>query len=508
MALAKQESERLTRSVTRLGKAYQDNLPVVKQTSQAYQKVAGAAKKAAAEELKAADAAKKSAVFRSKFGKGFKQGAGLGLASSLGSIPVVGEAAAGGLAAQFTGASVAAGALGGAVVGVGAALVGVTADVTTFNNALLKQQRALANTVSTSEELEAAFAAIERASDDFLVPIGEATAQFTKLNAAARASGFTVEEVEEVYRGLAAANTALGGDSERLQGILLATQQVFSKGKVQAEELRGQIGERLSGAFAKFAESAGLSTSELDKALEKGEVSLEDFVRFSKSLLEDYEEQAKVIADAPENAGERLKLAMDDLRRAMGPIVTDIGNMFIEMANTVVAQLTRLFDFINKARTEAARTQAAGDRANLQKVRGDLQTAEENFRENPNPITEFEFNRQSRAVALAMENVRGSAKVLNDITKLALEGSAEPLKQRTQPDPLDKNKNGSGSSSGSGPSDKTAELRAELALEQALLDIQRQRFWPTRRRRPASRVRPAKERASKTIRGGAEENSA
>ena len=45
---------------------------------------------------------------------------------------------------------------------------------------------------------------------------------------------------------------------------------------------------------------------------------------------------------------------MDDLRRAMGPIVTDIGNMFIEMANTVVAQLTRLFDFINKARTEAA----------------------------------------------------------------------------------------------------------------------------------------------------------
>ena len=65
------------------------------------------------------------------------------------------------------------------------------------------------------------------------------TQQFTKLNAAARASGFTVEEVEEVYRGLAAANTALGGDSQKLQGILLATQQVFSKGKVQAEELPG-----------------------------------------------------------------------------------------------------------------------------------------------------------------------------------------------------------------------------------------------------------------------------
>ena len=219
-----------------------------------------------------------------------------------------------------------------------------------------------------------------------------------------------LKKLKRYIEGLAAANTALGGNAERLNGILLATQQVFSKGKVQAEELRGQIGERLAGAFAKFAESAGLSTSELDKALEKGEVSLEDFVKFSKSLLEEYEDEAKKIADAPENAADRLKLAMDDLRRAMGPIVTDIGNMFIEMANTVVAQLTRLFDFINKARTEAARTQAAADRANLQNVRADLQKAQDNVQKNRNPITEFEFNRQSRAVALAMENVRGSAK--------------------------------------------------------------------------------------------------
>ena len=86
-----------------------------------------------------------------------------------------------------------------------------------------------------------------------------------------------------------------------------------------------------------------------------------------------------------------------------------------------------MFDFINKARTEAARTQAAADRANLQNVRADLQTAEENYQNNPNFITKLEFDRQSR-VALAMENVRGSAKVLNDITKLSLEATADPLK--------------------------------------------------------------------------------
>ena len=200
-----------------------------------------------------------------------------------------------------------------------------TADVTAFNNALLKQQRALANTVATTNELEGALDAVDRASQDFLVPIGEATQQFTKLNAAARASGFTVEEVEEVYRGLAAANTALGGDSQKLQGILLATQQVFSKGKVQAEELRGQIGERLPGAFALFAKAVGKTPAELDKALEQGKVGLDDFVTFARSLLETYEDDAKKIADAPENAAARLKLAMDDLRKALGPILTGIG---------------------------------------------------------------------------------------------------------------------------------------------------------------------------------------
>ena len=376
-------------------------------------------------------AAAETQARQQKLAKGFGTGAGIAGASALGGVPVLGDAVTGGLAAGLSGGSVAAGALGGAIVGLGVALVGVTADITKFNNELALQQRALANTVSTSDELKAALEAIEGVSQDFLVPIGDATQQFTKLNAAARASGFTVKEVEEVYRGLAAANAALGGDSERLQGILLATQQVFSKGKVQAEELRGQIGERLAGAFAKFAESAGLSTSELDKALEKGEVSLEDFVRFSKSLLEEYEEDAKKIADAPENAAARLKVAMDNLRRAMGPILKDIGNAFLEMANQIVFQLTRAFNAINAARTSAARQQAAADRENLQSTRADLQTAQQNYRDNPNFLTEFEFKRRDRAVKLALDNVRGSAATLQKITALNLDASGKDLKAKT-----------------------------------------------------------------------------
>ena len=292
---------------------------------------------------------KKNLELRQKsagIGRGAAAGGGIALASATSSIPGVGDAVTGGLAASFipgaTKATVAAGALAGGFIGIGAAAVAAIADVTAFNNELQKQQRALSNTVATQAELEQAFKAIEQAGADFLVPIGDASQQFTKLNAAARSSGFSVSEVEEVYRGLAAANVALGGDTERLNGILLATQQVFSKGKVQAEELRGQIGERLPGAFAKFAAATGRSTVELDKALNNGEVSLEDFVTFARSLLEEYEDDAKKIADAPENAAQRLEIAMQGLKQAMGPILTDIGNMFINLANLSLIHILTL----------------------------------------------------------------------------------------------------------------------------------------------------------------------
>ena len=162
-----------------------------------------------------------------------------------------------------------------------------------------------------------------------------------------------------------------------MNGILLATQQVFSKGKVQAEELRGQIGERLAGAFAEFAKATGRTTKELDKALNDGEVSLKDFVTFAEKMLEKYEDKAKVIADAPQNAGERLKLAMDGLKKAMGPILQSIGNSFTNMATQAVKALTYLAEKINAFRVQAALGRVAMARDGLQEARTRLQGAQD-----------------------------------------------------------------------------------------------------------------------------------
>lgn len=423
-------------------------------------------------------------------GAGIAKGAGAGLAASGLSIPGLGNTSAGALAGAYAGGP--AGAAFGAAVGFATDLTqgfaAATAEVTKFNNQLKLSQKALANTVATSDELEAAFASIDSISDDFLVPIGDATKQFTKLNAAARASGFGVDEVAEVYRGLAAANVALGGDAERLNGILLATQQVFSKGKVQAEELRGQIGERLAGAFAKFAESAGLSTSELDKALEKGEVSLEDFVRFAKSLLDEYEEDAKRLAKEPENAAQRLKLSLDDLKKAAGPILQSIGNAFTELANAAVKSLTRIIEAINQFRLAAATGKYQATRDNLQEQRDQLATDVANSNKDtfiPTIGSDQIIAAQTKAVQAAKAANDRAFGDLNRLRKQLLpqiEASGNPLKLKEDLSTTVKDTT-SGGAGPKGPNDRSAELLLEIKYQTRLNELQEQQVVGSERAR-------------------------
>ena len=128
----------------------------------------------------------------------------------------------------------------------------------------------------------------------------------------------------------------MGGSQEQANGILLAATQVFGKGKVSAEELRGQIGERLPGAVALFAESMGITTAELDKRLEQGTVSVEDFVNFTKTLLQDFDAEAKNIGQSSAEAGQRLANELDELKRNIGNLLMPIGAAFQDVFGEII----------------------------------------------------------------------------------------------------------------------------------------------------------------------------
>lgn len=66
--------------------------------------------------------------------------------------------------------------------------------------------------------------------------------------------------------------TVRGLGKDEMQGVMRAFEQMASKGKIQAEELRGQLGDRMAGAFQMFAAAMGVTTQELDNMMKKGEV--------------------------------------------------------------------------------------------------------------------------------------------------------------------------------------------------------------------------------------------
>jgi tape measure domain-containing protein len=112
---------------------------------------------------------------------------------------------------------------------------------------------------------------------------------FTRFLASGQAAGLALRDIQSSFRGVAVAGATLQISQDDLQGVFRALDQIMSKGKVQAEELRGQLGDRLPAAFAIAARSMGVTTRELDKMMKKGQVVSQDFVpKFVKTMLEVY----------------------------------------------------------------------------------------------------------------------------------------------------------------------------------------------------------------------------
>ncbi len=138
-----------------------------------------------------------------------------------------------------------------------------------LNKALLKvtgSQAALTETQFFLNEL----------ADQGGVDILSLTKAYTKFFASAKNTNLSLEDTRKIFANTALAGASLGLSTDDVTGAMRALEQMLSKGNVQAEEIRGQLGERLPGAFQILAKSMGLTTQELNKQLELGNVLAEE----------------------------------------------------------------------------------------------------------------------------------------------------------------------------------------------------------------------------------------
>ena len=105
--------------------------------------------------------------------------------------------------------------------------------------------------------------------------ISEGLSSYAKFAAGAQGS-MSQEQTQELFGNATAMSRLMGLSNDELNGILKAFEQMASKGKIQAEELRGQLGDRMAGAFNLFAEALGMTAAELDAAMKNGKILSSD----------------------------------------------------------------------------------------------------------------------------------------------------------------------------------------------------------------------------------------
>lgn len=116
---------------------------------------------------------------------------------------------------------------------------------------------------------------IRNLADKTGLNISEGLSSYAKFAAGAQGS-MSQDETQQLFGNATAMSRLMGLSNDELNGILKAFEQMASKGKIQAEELRGQLGDRMAGAFKLFAEALGMTATELDKAMKDGKILSSD----------------------------------------------------------------------------------------------------------------------------------------------------------------------------------------------------------------------------------------
>jgi len=145
----------------------------------------------------------------------------------------------------------------------------------------------------------------------------------------------------DVFYAVAEASTAMQLSATQTHSALYALQQMMSKGRVQTEELRRQLGEQLPGAFQMAAQAMGVTTAELNKMLEMGEVVSEDFLpKFAKVLHERFGKAAVKNAELARGAFNRFGNEVEYTKRSLAN--AGFTEFFADLARSATKSLEEL----------------------------------------------------------------------------------------------------------------------------------------------------------------------
>lgn len=162
---------------------------------------------------------------------------------------------------------------------------------------------------------------------------------YGKFVAASNLAGIAMSDIRDIYTGVATAASALGLSQQNVELTFLGLQQMASKGTVQMQELKQQVGDHIPGALSIMARALGKSEAELFKMVEAGDVLAKDALpKFARELKKTYEEMAKLGAASPLAQVQRLKNEFFDLTvvagKEMAPAIGDLADLLSKIGSS------------------------------------------------------------------------------------------------------------------------------------------------------------------------------
>lgn len=254
-------------------------------------------------------------------------------------------------------------------------------------------------------------------ADRLGLPIVAAGKAYADLSAATRGTAAEGQATRAVFESVAHAMSVAGKSSDDTQGALLALSQMASKGVVAMEELRGQLGERLPGALNAVASGLGLTTAQLIKLVESGQLTAEELFPALAAGLD------KLYGAAGENAAQTETLAQkwEHFKNSLADAFKTVGD-----AGVVTALKVSLEGLETAATVASVGIVAAGKDIGVflaALANGDVGL--KGFSERAKQaFAEIEKEAQDKLVKVAMHN-QVMAATLNDAGKAALAASRE-----------------------------------------------------------------------------------
>jgi len=219
-------------------------------------------------------------------------------------------------------------AFGATLAGVGAtafivSAIKITATTEAMNKAILLS-------ASTAKIGATNLRFLEKTVENLRLDSASAKEGFKTLAGSFQNTKLEGAEMRRLFLSVSKASKVMGLSADQQKGTFLALGQIMSKGKVQAEELRGQLGERIPGAFQLAANAMGVTTAELNKMLETGKVISEDFLpKFATELEKTFGKKAAKITDSLQgslnvlnNSFRKIKLSVG---RAVAPAISKLA---------------------------------------------------------------------------------------------------------------------------------------------------------------------------------------